>query len=122
MAIKRYNIWHGDTGADVTIDVDTDVLTDELATEINNFRVDADERLERAHGDVVEAVVTMAAAEFLAHVLDVIRWPSIEQIQREFDGMEGWPPNGAHGIRLVRCEGRPDLDSSQLDVTEVELE
>lgn len=122
MAIKRYNVWHGDTGADVTLEVDCDVLTPELAAQINNFTTDADVRLAAAEDDVVAAVVALAASWFLSYVLDTNECLNTYGMQREFNALEGWPPDGAHGIRLVDWDGRPDLDSTQLDLTEVEPE
>lgn len=122
MAIKRYNVWHQETGADVTLDVDCDVLTPELATQINSFTIDADERLAAADDDVVAAVVAMAASWFLGYVLDTIESLNTYGMQRAFDALEGWPSDGAHGIRLVEWEGRPDLDSAGLVLSELEPE
>lgn len=122
MAIRRYNIWHADTGADVTLDVDHDVLTVELATQINNFAADSSYRVDAADGDVVAAVIRLAGSCFLGYVLDTEKYLGIDGMQQTFDNLEGWPPNGQHGITIVDFDGRPDLDSALLDLTEVEPE
>lgn len=106
--------------AEVILEVDHDKLTPELAREINAFWTGADARLADVDEDPVLAVIKMAGAEFLGGVLDVVRSPNTYSMQRDFDDLEGWPPNGEHGIRLVEWDGRPDLHNEELTVEEIE--
>ncbi|MGH3799320.1 MAG: DUF2528 family protein [Stenotrophomonas sp.] len=121
MTIKRYKVEQDWGDAEVTLDVDHDKLTPELATLINTFWTGADERLDSTDGDVVLAVIKMAAAEYLGWVLDVNSSYSNEGMEREFDDLEGWPARDERGIRLVDWDGRPDLDPDGLKVTELEV-
>ncbi|MGH8089460.1 MAG: DUF2528 family protein, partial [Stenotrophomonas sp.] len=65
MNVKRYKIEQEWGDAEVTLDVDHDRLTPKLATQINSFWTGASDRLDSAGGDVVLAVIKLAAAEFL---------------------------------------------------------
>ncbi|HHA2467504.1 DUF2528 family protein [Stenotrophomonas maltophilia] len=118
--VRRYKVEQDWGDAEVTLDVDHRVLTIDLATQLNKFWTGAEERLEAADGDVVMAVVKMAAAEFLGWVLDVNQSLNVVGMQKEFDELEGWC--GANGaIRIADFDGRPDLDSELLRVTELEV-
>lgn len=119
MSIRRYRIAQDWGDIVVTVDVDHDKLTPEMATEINAFWTGAEERLDGADGDVVMAVIKLAAKYLMYQVLDLNAWRSVANMQREFDGEEGWPPNGEHGIRLVDFEGAPEIDDTTLQVTEL---
>ena len=105
--------------AEVILAVDHSCLTPDLARQINEFWTGAEERLDAADGDVVLAVIRMAGAEFLGWVLDVNSNLSVDGMQREFDELEGWG-GPICGIRLVDFDGRPDLDSTQCYVKELE--
>ncbi|WP_199098981.1 DUF2528 family protein [Dyella sp. ASV21] len=119
MSIRRYRASQDWGDIVVTLDVDHAKLTTELATEINDFWTGADDRLDAADGDVVMAVIKLAAKYLMYQVLDPTGWRHIPNMQREFDGEEGWPPNGEHGIRLVDFEGEPEIDDTTLEVTEL---
>ena len=77
-------------------------------------------RLAGANEDPVIAVIKLAAEQFIADALDVNRDLNTRGMQKEFDQLEGWPPQGAHGIRLLGWDGRPHVDSVYLDISEVE--
>lgn len=103
-----------DESADLSvwIEVDLDVLTPDLATEINSFWAGAQDVLEAADGDVVEAVVLWAASAFMRSVLAGL---DIRDSQNDLDAREGWPPNGEHGIRLVDYS-IPDVSAVYLSI------
>ncbi|HEY0955361.1 MAG TPA: DUF2528 family protein [Pseudoxanthomonas sp.] len=121
MSKKRYVIDHSEIfDIQVALEVDHDLLTPELASEINGFFIDADDRLEDADEDPVLAVIKLAASIFLSYVLDVNQSLNTEGMQHAFDTQyEGWPDAGKHGIKLIDWEGRPDLDSALLIIEEV---
>lgn len=56
-------------GSEVTLQVDLDVLTKELATLINEFWSDADERLRGENGDVVRAVIRLFGSVAISYFL-----------------------------------------------------
>lgn len=65
--IKTYRVkaaWFDD--AEVTLQVDHDLLTPALATEINQFWSDADERLADEGDDVVRAVIRLFGSRAIA--------------------------------------------------------
>ncbi|HSX60232.1 MAG TPA: DUF2528 family protein [Tahibacter sp.] len=113
--IRRYTIVHDATGMSIMLDVDLSKLTAELADEINRFWIEWEWRLDTHDGDVIAVVIKLAAQRFLALLLEDedSRWA-----QHEFDRSEGWPPHGAHGIKLVDCDGLPVLDLDELSIIE----
>ncbi|WP_340569913.1 DUF2528 family protein [Stenotrophomonas sp. G106K1] len=117
---RRYKVEHAWLDVEVTLDVDHRLLTPELAKDINEYWTDAEQRLEAADGDVVVAVIKMAGAAFLGMVLDVRADLTEYGMQKEFDKMEAWDSEVC-GIRLVDFDGRPDLESEELRVTELEV-
>ncbi|WP_295367963.1 DUF2528 family protein [uncultured Stenotrophomonas sp.] len=119
MTIKRYNIERNWGEGQVQLEIDHNILTPEQAAEINEFWTGADERLDAADDNPVLAVIKIAGAEFMGWVLDANSSYSTESMQREFDQLEGWP--SPHGIRLVGWDDRPDLDSSLMQVEEIEV-
>ena len=119
MTVRRYRIAQNWGDIVVTLDVDHAQLTTELATEINEFWTGAEDRLDAADDDVVMAIVKLAAKYFMYKVLDPNGWRYVPHMQRDFDGEEGWPPQGTHGIRLVDFEGEPEIDDTTLEVTEL---
>ena len=122
MNTKRFKIDHTSIfDLSVILEVDFDKLTPTLATEINNFWTDAEDRLSDADGDPIRAVIKMAAGIFFAHVLDVMESLNTYGMQQAFDSQyEGWPREGECGIKLIDWEGRPDLDCALLDLEEIE--
>lgn len=118
MTKKRYKIEQDFGEAWVLIEVDNAVLTPELAVQINEFWTGADERLAATDDDDVLAVVKLAGSYFLGYVFDTNEALNKAGMQREFNESEGWPPNGGHGIRLLDYDGRPDLESCYLRLSE----
>lgn len=121
MAKKRYKIEHTELfDTWVILEVDHDRLTPALASEINSFWSGKEARLADANDDPVKAVIKMAGGIFIAYVLDVFEGLNAYGMQRGFDALEGWPPAGSHGIRLIEWQGRPDLDEYLLEMKELE--
>jgi len=99
----------------VTLEIDLDVMTPEVATEINNFWGGADDVLDAADGDIVQAAARRAASRLLWLLLDA---NDADDAMAEFNQLEGWPPNGAHGIRIVDFE-LPTIGAVELDCYEL---
>ncbi|HCT25311.1 MAG TPA: hypothetical protein DIW85_03750 [Stenotrophomonas sp.] len=116
--VKRYRIEQEWGDAWVILEIDHAQLTPEVATQINAFWTGADARLAGADDNPVVAVIKMAAADFIGMVLDARGDLTSRGMQEEFDDQEGWP--AAHGVKLVDWDGRPDLDSALLQLTELE--
>ncbi|SFQ51725.1 DUF2528 family protein, partial [Ectopseudomonas toyotomiensis] len=55
----------------ITLEVDLDILTTERATEINEFWSSHDDRLSDADGDVIRALVKLAAERFVFAFLEI---------------------------------------------------
>lgn len=106
----------------ITLEVDLDILTVERATEINEFWSDADYRLRQTNGDVVLAVIKMAAVRFIYAFLEIggacvtkdeggNNWTTTELHNQEgWGGSEEGNPFGWCGIRLVSADVEVDLD------------
>lgn len=120
MGKQRYRITHPWLDAVVVLDVEHSILTPELATDINDFWSDADDRLGAADDDVVLAVIKLAASCFMRQVMDPNGYRALQFMQIEFDRQEGWPL--LHGITLVDFEGEPDINDTTLEVEVVALE
>ena len=111
--VRTYTVkaaWFDD--AMVTLRVDLDKLTPELATDINAFWSDADDRLECEDRDVVRTVVRMfgaAAIDFFMKdggasfgaASDISRWATEKVLK---DLYEGWPDFDHLGIVIVAAE------------------
>lgn len=115
---KRYKLAVGfGEEISVTVEVDHDVLTPELAKEINDFWTSADEVLAAANDDIVLAAVRRAGPYLIGAVLEGC---NLYGAQKELDEAEGWPPRGAHGIKIVDFE-IPDMGSVDLEMEEIEI-
>lgn len=114
--IKRYCVSCEESGIEVVLDVDHDVLTRDLAEEINRFWTNAELRLDRADGDVVKAVIRLAAQAFFFVLIEDLPG-CVRAAMRAFHDLEGWPKES--GITLVSFDGLPEFDSIDLSVTEV---
>ncbi|MGK4362065.1 DUF2528 family protein [Ectopseudomonas chengduensis] len=107
----------------ITLEVDLDILTAERATEINEFWSGDDDRLSDADGDVIRAVVKLAAERFVFAFLEIggafvekDGWNAGHWTKRSLHQEEGWGgseegnPFGWCGIRLVHADVQVDLD------------
>ncbi len=111
--IKTYTAkatWYNDS--EITLQVNHDILTPELATLINDFWSENDERLRAADGDVVQAVIRLFAvcaisclmgqggACFGSNKLDSGMWWTQKVLD---DQGEGWPDAENLGILITSC-------------------
>lgn len=94
----------------ITLSVDTDVMTSEMAAEINAFWSGADEVLEAADGDVIEAVARRAAPRLIHSLVE--GWTQKHAVELLSDE-EGWPSN--HGITIIDFD-LPDWSAENLEV------
>lgn len=107
----------------LTLEVDLDILTEERATEINEFWSSAEDRVGDQDGDVIRAVVKLAAERFVFAFLEIggafvdeDGWHAGHWTKRDLHEQEGWGgseegnPFGWCGIRLVRADVQVDLD------------
>jgi hypothetical protein len=101
---------------EVTVEVDHAVLTEEMATHINKFLTGAGGRLAMAKGNVIHAVVQMAAAHYIHSMLNGYNeFGATCRLEEE----EGWPP-APSPIRCVRVENLPEFDSEAFSIEEVQ--
>lgn len=120
--LKRFTLSDSWKDWQLTLEVDLDILTVERATEINEFWSDADYRLSKANGDVVRAVIKMAAGSFVYAFLEIggacvtkdeggNNWTTTGLHNQEgWGGSEEGNPFGWCGIRLVSADVEVDLD------------
>ncbi|MNF63355.1 hypothetical protein D3C84_450560 [compost metagenome] len=119
--LKRYTLVDSWKDWGITLEVDHDLLTSELATLINEFWSGHEYRLEQAGGDVVWAVVRMAAERFVYALLEVGGGLVSSSHQAEIwteklHDQEGWGGTakgsafGRCGIRLVEADVEVVLD------------
>ncbi|ASK91084.1 DUF2528 family protein [Xanthomonas campestris pv. trichodesmae] len=116
---KRYQVTEDRYDLEVMLQVDHDLLTPERATEINSFWTDADERLDAADGDVVRAVILMAARRFMFGILEDT-WAGVRGMQQDFDEAEGWGGSAWNGITLIEFDGAPQIELEDMALEEVE--
>lgn len=69
--LKKYTLVDSWKDWSITLEVDHDILTKERATEINEFWTSAEERLSDEDGDVVMAVIKMAAKHLVYAFLEM---------------------------------------------------
>ncbi len=119
--VKTYRISHSWLEATVDISVDHAVLTAERAVEINRFWTSHEERFAAADDDHVGAVIRLAGARLIGMVYGVVEYLNTFGMQREFDSQEGWGGSVQfHGISIIDFDGRPEVDSCELLVEEIE--
>ncbi|MDH1007392.1 DUF2528 family protein [Pseudomonas nicosulfuronedens] len=120
--LRRFTLKDDWKDWDITLEVNLDQLTAERATLINEFWSGHDDRLDDANGDVVDAVIKLAAERLVyaflerggAHVSDGAQ--SKIWTQQDLHDQEGWGgtedgnPFGWCGIRLVTADVQVDLD------------
>lgn len=120
--LKRFTLKDDWKDWDITLEVNLDQLTTERATLINEFWSGHDDRLDEADGDVVRAVIKLAAERLVyaflerggAHIRDGEQ--SKIWTQQDLHDQEGWggtedgEPFGWCGIRLVTADVQVDLD------------
>ena len=117
---RVYQEWHEH---EVVLEADHDVLTPELATLINQFWSDDDERLDVYDGDPVKAVIHFAGTCLINQMLceggaDFDK--SNDTMSTYWTGwlthQEGWPPADQLGIRCVAAEvTTPRFDDLSMD-------
>lgn len=114
--LKRFTLEDAWRDWEVVLEVDLDQLTVERATEINEFWSGDDDRLDDADGDVVRAVIKLAAERFIYALLEYgglivcdgeqsAGWTKSDLHEQEgWGGTEGGQPFGWCGIRLVSAD------------------
>lgn len=117
---KTYKVKDSWKDFEVILEVNHDVLTPELATEINKFWCNAEDRIEQENGSHVRAVIRLAGEFFINAMLSyggvqfgksnteaAAVWSS------DLSKQEGWPTNP--GIRVIAASiEAPDYDSLEL--------
>jgi hypothetical protein len=100
---QKYNVSY-DGKFDMVVEIDHAVMTDENLHEINRFWGGDKDRLSRANGDVVQAVLKMLAST--AFNLTIETWDAIEAFNwANGKGQEGWPTmDGSEGIKIVSID------------------
>lgn len=99
---------------EVVLEVDLDILTPEMATEINEFWSDAKYRLNKENGDVVRAVIRMAAGRFIYALLEIgggVVTGESDAAMWTRDALyeqEGW--GDQCGIKLISADVDTDFD------------
>ncbi|EPO8089469.1 DUF2528 family protein [Pseudomonas aeruginosa] len=106
----------------VELEADLDILTEERATMINQFWSGDEDRLSEADGDVIRAVIKLAAGRFVFALLN-IGGGTVNNLgqaaiwtKQDLHDQEGWGgseegnPFGWCGIRLVSADVEVDLD------------
>lgn len=123
--IKKYKVKEDWKDYEVTIEVNHELLTPELATQINEFWSDSEDRLDAEDGDPVKAVIRLAGS---CLINEMLREGSMS-FSKENEGMvkrwtewlasqEGWPPADMLGIRCIDAEVLgPSFDD--LELTEI---
>lgn len=106
----------------LTLEVDLDILTEERATMINEFWSGDDRRLDDADGEVIRAVIKLAAERLVFALLRIGGGIVFGEEQasiwtkQDLHDDEGWGgseegnPFGWCGIRLVTADVSVDLD------------
>lgn len=107
--VKRYEItWNAHDDMPVlTVEIDPAVCTIETLENINNFFINAQDRLDEADGDVIATFLKMLAATcFTEQTGPTGDWNTQGLIALFEDGnMEGWPPmDGSEGIKILGCD------------------
>lgn len=117
VGVKRYEVQDNWTELGVVLEVDHSVINVEMAQEINGFWGGAEERLAAADGDVVKAVIRLAARNLMWGLLSYQGNEAL--VLSYFEREEGWPGTG---IKLLSHEGLPELDDENFIVTELAAE
>jgi hypothetical protein len=111
MNIKRYTLSYA-SSFDLVVEINHDIMTTEKLHEINNFWSGAKDRLAKAKGDILKAVLTGLA--MTAFRMTITEWNAINEFKVK--GVEGWPLlDGSEGMTLV------SLDDFVLDEDEVTI-
>ena len=120
--LKRFKLEDSWKDWALTLEVDLDVLTSDKAAEINEFWSGHKDRLDDALGDVVRAVVKLAAERLVFAMLEYggcqisDGGQSAIWTKENLHDQEGWGGSvegglfGWCGIRLVSAEVEVDLD------------
>ncbi|HBB6981321.1 TPA: DUF2528 family protein [Salmonella enterica subsp. enterica serovar Napoli] len=121
--VKRYEItWIGHISAPVlTVEINPAVCTIETLENINNFFINAEDRLYDSGSDIIVTVLKMLAAIcFCEQVGPTGGWNTQGLIDQFKDGnMEGWSPmDGSYGIRILACD-IPAVNDDDMEVEEV---
>ncbi|EMY2901226.1 DUF2528 family protein [Salmonella enterica] len=121
--IKRYEItWSAHMSAPVlAVEIDPAICTTETLENINNFFINARDRLYDSGDDIIVAVLKMLGSVcFTEQTGPTGDWNAQGLIDLFKDGeMEGWPPlDGSYGIRILSCD-TPDVSYEDMEVAEV---
>lgn len=119
--IKTYTLKDTWKEWSITVEVDHDILTSERAAMINSFWTSAEDRLSDADGNVVRAVIKLAAEGWVYDLLEAggMRVEDGRQSRiwtEDRQNKEGWGGTvqdsdfGWCGIRLVGADIEVDLD------------
>lgn len=124
--IKRYRVSEQFGDQQVTLEVNLDQLTVELATTINQFWSDYDNRLDEENGDVIRTVIRLAGkcminimldqggTTFTEHTTSPMGdsnpgplWTTDLHNEEGWGGTEDGNPFGRCGIRCVKADVHP---------------
>ncbi|EGY1537514.1 DUF2528 family protein [Salmonella enterica] len=119
--IKRYEItWNAHEDMPVlTVEIDHSICTEKLLHQINNFFINAEERLLENDSDITATVLNMLAVFCLTE--QIYHGWNVEGLIDLFkDGnVEGWPPmDGSEGIKILACDV-PGVNYDDMEVEEV---
>lgn len=117
--IKQYKLSAPFADFEVVVEIDHDKVTDELLTEINTFWSGDEERLDKADGNVLHAVLGMLYRRVWWALAEMGGYAHIETMVDHFKRhMEGWPlMDGSAGIRFISFD-EIEFDHS-VDIEEV---
>jgi len=102
MGIKRYNV-NWDHQLDLVVEIDHDQVTDEFLHSINSFWSEADDRLDDADNNVLNAVLKMLGQQ--CWELMIANGFNTYGLIQEFNDREGWPDmDGSYGIKIINCD------------------
>lgn len=105
----------------LTVEINPAICTIETLESINNFFINATDRLEDSDGDIIVTVLKMLAATCFTEQTGPSGGWNAEGLISLFDNgnMEGWPPmDGSYGIRILACDV-PGVNYDDMTVEEV---
>lgn len=114
MAIETFELCYADN-VWMQVAIDRDICTDEKLLEMNRFWTGAEDRLSRAGGSPLKAVLKMLGVAVAHQTID--SWDAKEAFDwSKGNGVEGWPAlDGSHGITLLDFN-EYTFDSDDVDV------
>lgn len=102
--IKRYSIEAPfSEDFEVVVEINHDLMTDELLHQINNFWMEADDRLDEHDGNVLHAVLGILYRRVWWSLAEMGGDAHIDHMVEYFSkNLEGWPVmDGSYGIKFI---------------------